>query len=141
MATSESIVRSESREISILVAAEDVTVTYARYAAGEHVAAPHVHDKHTDAFYVLEGELTFEIGREPEIVTVASRGFIAVPPGVAHSFRNDGDRPARWLTIHAPDGGFAAFMRAIRDGHAVMWDIADVPPDGGLPANEVIVNP
>jgi len=47
----------------------------------------------------------------------------------------------RWLTIHAPDGGFAAFMRAIRDGHAVMWDIADVPPDGGLPANEVIVNP
>jgi mannose-6-phosphate isomerase-like protein (cupin superfamily) len=141
MATSEQIVRNESREISIVVAGEDVTVTHARYAAGEHVAAPHVHDKHTDAFYVLEGELTFEIGREPAIVTVASGGFIAVPPGVAHSFRNDGDRPARWLTIHAPDGGFAAFMRATRDGHAVAWDIGDVPPDGGLPADEVIVNP
>jgi len=25
-------------------------------------------------------------------------------------------RPARWLTIHAHDGGFAAFMRGARDG-------------------------
>ena len=56
----------EEREISILVAREDVTVTHARYAAGEQVAGPHVHHGHTDAFYVLEGELTFEIGRERE---------------------------------------------------------------------------
>ena len=51
-----------------------------------------------------------------------------MPPGVAHSFRNDGDRPARWLTIHAHDGGFAAFMRGIRDGVEVEWDISAVPP-------------
>jgi hypothetical protein len=31
---------------------------------------------------------------------------------------------ARWITIHAPDGGFAAFMRGIRDGIHVEWDIA-----------------
>ena len=51
-------------EDSILVAREDVTITHASYAAGEQVAGPHVHHEHTDAFYVLEGELTFEIGRE-----------------------------------------------------------------------------
>jgi mannose-6-phosphate isomerase-like protein (cupin superfamily) len=60
---------------------------------------------------------------------------------VAHSFRTGGDRPARWLTIHAGDGGFAAFMRGIRDGVEVESDIAGVPAAGGLPANEAVVSP
>ena len=70
---------------------------------------------------------------------MSSGGFVAVPPGVAHSFRNHSDRPARWLTIHAPDGGFAAFMRGVRDGVEVEWDISAVPADGGLPESEAIV--
>ena len=135
----EAILRREKREITILVASEEVTITEAQYAPGEQVAAPHVHHEHTDAFYVLEGELTFEIGREAKTITVSSGGFVAAPPEVAHSLRNDSDRPARWLTIHARDGGFAAFMRGIRDGVEVEWDIAAVPPDGGLPASDAIV--
>ena len=64
IAGGEPILRREKREISILVARKEVTITHARYAAGEQVAGPHVHHEHTDAFYVLEGELTFcEIGR------------------------------------------------------------------------------
>jgi quercetin dioxygenase-like cupin family protein len=137
----EAIVRGETREISILVAREEVTISHARYSAGEQVAGPHVHHEHTDAFYVLEGELTFEIGREAEMITVSSGGFVAAPPQVAHSFRNDGDRPARWLTIHAHDGGFAAFMRGARDGVEVEWDISTQPSRGGLPASEAIVSP
>jgi mannose-6-phosphate isomerase-like protein (cupin superfamily) len=137
----EAILRRENREISILVAREDVTITHARYAAGEQVAGPHVHHEHSDAFYVLEGELTFVIGREAETVTVSSGGFVAVPPGVAHSLRNDSDRPASWLTIHTPDGGFGAFMRGVRNGVEVEWDISAVPADGGLPASKAIVSP
>jgi quercetin dioxygenase-like cupin family protein len=132
----ETILHQKDREISILVARDEVTVTHARYAAGERVAGPHVHHGHTDAFYVLEGELTFEIGREQVTTTVPAGGFVAAPPGVAHSLRNAGDRPARWLTIHARDGGFAAFMRGIRDDVEVHWDISAVPADGGLPASE-----
>ena len=135
----EKILRRENREISILVATEAVTIIRARYSAGEQVAGPHVHREHTDAFYVLEGELTFEIGCESKTITVSSGGFVAVPPEVAHSLRNDSDRPARWLTIHARDGGFAAFMRGIRDGVEVEWDISAVPADGCLSASEVIV--
>ena len=135
----EAILRREKRAISILVAREEVTITHARYAAGEQVAGAHVHHEHTDAFYVLEGELTFEIGREAKTITVSSGGFVAAPPEVAHSLRNDSDRPARWLTIHAPDGGFVAFMRGIRDGIEVEWDIAAVPGDGVLPASGAIV--
>jgi hypothetical protein len=51
------------------------------------VAGLHVHDRHTDAFYVLEGEVIFEIGAELETVTIGAGGFVAVPPGVAHSVR------------------------------------------------------
>jgi quercetin dioxygenase-like cupin family protein len=123
------------------VARTEVTITHARYAAGEQVAGPHVHHEHTDAFYVLEGELTFEIGHEAKTITLSSGGFVAVPPEVAHCFHTTGDRPARWLTIHAPDGGFAAFMRGVRDGVQVDWDIASVPGDGGRPAAEAIVSP
>lgn len=135
----EAIIRREKREIDILVASEGVTFTHARCPAGEQIAGPQGHHEHTDAFYVLEGELTFEIGREAKTNTVSSVGFVAAPPEAAHSLRNDSDRPARWLTIHACDGGFAAFMRGIRDGVDVEWDISAAPLDGGLPASEAIV--
>ena len=135
----EPILRSDSREISLLVADENLSLTYASRAAGERVTDPHVH-RHTEAFYVLEGELTFEVGAERETITIGAGGFVAAPPGVAHSYGTAGSHPARWLIIHASDGGFAAFMRGIRDGVKVEWDIAPVPIDGGLPADHAIVS-
>jgi quercetin dioxygenase-like cupin family protein len=137
----EPLLRTVEREGSILLAREQITITHARYAAGQQVAGPHIHHHHTDAFYVLEGSLTFEIGCEARTITVSQGGFIAAPPEVAHSFRTDGDRPARWLTIHAQDGGFATFMRGLRDGIEVEWDISKVPTTGGLAASEAIVSP
>ena len=129
---------TEQREVAVLVARDDLSMTRASCAAGEQMTKPHLHHEHTDAFYVLEGELTFEIGRR-ETTRVGAGGFVAVPPNIAHSFRNAGVEPARWLTIHAGDGGFAAFMRGIRDGVEVEWDISAVAADGGLPASEAIV--
>jgi mannose-6-phosphate isomerase-like protein (cupin superfamily) len=136
----ELLIDSPARQGSLVTARADLTITHARYAAGEHVASPHIHHQHTDAFYVLEGELIFEIGSEAETITVSAGGFVAAPPGLAHSFCVTDSGPARWLTIHAPDGGFAAFMRGLRDGIQVEWDIAPVPADGGLPAAVAIVS-
>ena len=130
----------DGRELQILVACEEITITHGWCSAGEQVAGPHVHHEHTDAFFVLEGELTFVVGRENRAVAVSSGGFVAAPPHLAHSFRNDSDSRARWLTIHAHDGGFAGFMRGLRDGVKVEWDISGVPADGGLPASEAIVS-
>jgi hypothetical protein len=53
---------------------------------------------------------------------------VAVAPHVPHAFRVDGEAPARWLTIHGPDGAFAAFTRGVRDGDAVDWDVHPVMP-------------
>jgi mannose-6-phosphate isomerase-like protein (cupin superfamily) len=136
----ELILRNESREISLLLANEDLSLTYGSCAAGERVAGPHIHNHHTDAFYLLEGELTFEIGPGPETVTIGAGNLVAAPPGVAHSLRNAGPQRARWLTIHAADGGFANFMRGIRDGAHIEWDIVPVPPNGGLPADDAIIS-
>lgn len=136
----ELILRDEKREISLLLANDDLSLTYGSCVAGERVAGPHIHNHHTDAFYVLEGELTFEIGPVPETVTIGAGSLVAAPPGVAHSLRNTGPQRASWLTIHAADGGFANFMRAIRDGVQTEWDIAPVPPNGGLPAANAIIS-
>jgi len=139
-ASGEELSHNPARQASFVIARDDLTITHARYAAGEHVAGRHIHHQHTDAFYILEGEVILEIGPEAETITVGAGGFVAAPPGLAHSFRVANSGPARWLTIHAPDRGFAAFMRGLRDGIQVEWDIAAVPADGGLPAGEAVMS-
>jgi mannose-6-phosphate isomerase-like protein (cupin superfamily) len=136
----EPILRNEKREISLVLANEELSLAYGSCAAGERVAGPHIHNHHTDAFFVLEGELTFEIGPGPETITIGAGNLVAAPPGVAHSLHNAGPQRARWLTIHAADGGFANFMRGIRDGTHIEWDIAPVPRNGGLPADDAIIS-
>ena len=63
----------------------------------------HVHDEEDDAFYIVEGEMTFLFGGRSEVAGPGT--FVLVPPGVEHAFRNDGSIPVRMLNIHAP-GGF-----------------------------------
>jgi quercetin dioxygenase-like cupin family protein len=71
------------------------------FAPGRELEA-HVHDGEDDAFYILEGELTFVLGHDD--VAAPPGTFVLVPPGVVHGFRNDGDSPVRILNIHAPAG-------------------------------------
>ncbi len=63
---------------------------------------PHVHPDEDDAFFILEGELTFLLAEGP--VAAPPGTFVLVPPGVEHGFRNDGSTPVRMLNIHAPAG-------------------------------------
>ena len=62
----------------------------------------HVHAVEDDAFYIVEGDMTFTFGDEQ--ISAPPGTFVLVPPGVAHGFRNDGDAPVRMLNIHAPAG-------------------------------------
>ncbi len=54
---------------------------------------PHVHDDHTDSFYVLEGELELTIG--DETVRAGPGMFFAAPPGVRHGFAIPGPEPGQ----------------------------------------------
>jgi quercetin dioxygenase-like cupin family protein len=71
------------------------------FAPGRELES-HVHDDEDDAFYILEGQLTFLLG--DECVTAGPGTFVLVPPGVEHGFRNDGEAAVRMLNIHAPAG-------------------------------------
>ena len=70
-------------------------------APGRELEA-HVHADEDDAFYIVEGEMTFLFG--DEAVAAPPGTFVLVPPGVSHAFRNDGAIPVRMLNIHAPAG-------------------------------------
>jgi mannose-6-phosphate isomerase-like protein (cupin superfamily) len=69
--------------------------------AGRELEA-HTHEGEDDAFYILEGELTFSFGDDEASAPPGT--FVLVPPGVEHGFRNDGVGPVRMLNIHAPAG-------------------------------------
>ena len=100
-------------------------------------AGPHFHKEHVDVFYVLEGEL--EVINGAETVRAGPGTSVVVPPGVVHGFRGPGD--ARYLNIHAPDGGFIEYIRRITgDGVRVDWDSYDVDEPQG-PADAIVAGP
>ena len=60
------------------------------------------HHAFDEAFYVLDGELTFLL--DDGDVSAPTGTFVLVPPGVKHTFRNALDRETRVLNIHTPAG-------------------------------------
>jgi len=75
-------------------------------------AALHLHKRHSDSFYVLEGELEFRVGEKT--IRATSGAYVLAPPGVPHAFRNASTEPARALNLHTP-GGFAAYWRELNE--------------------------
>ena len=82
--------------------------TGGRYAMFEAVVLPgggpppHLHRKEDETFYVLEGEITFQVGEEK---LVAGPGaFVNMPIGNPHAFKNETDEPAKMLISFAPAG-------------------------------------
>jgi quercetin dioxygenase-like cupin family protein len=87
--------------------------------AGGRQPPMHIHVDTEEAFYVLEGEVSFRLGPEQE------RGgpgtFVLVPGGVSHTFGNTAASPARLLVLHVPamDGYFEEL--------AELWSGPDAP--------------
>jgi len=52
------------RTLRILGELEELIVTWFRYEPGQKGPDAHIHEHHTDAFYVLEGELELSLGPE-----------------------------------------------------------------------------
>jgi hypothetical protein len=70
----------------------------------------HTHERHADAFYVLDGELEVAVS-EADTVLLGPRGFAVAPPGAVHAFGVP--ERARFLNIHAPGMSFAAYLREL----------------------------
>lgn len=82
--------------------------TNGKYATFEAIVGPgggpppHVHSREEESFYILDGEITFQI--ENEKVVAKSGMFASIPVGTLHSFKNEGASPARMLITVAPAG-------------------------------------
>jgi quercetin dioxygenase-like cupin family protein len=68
----------------------------------------HHHD-FDEAFYVLDGELTFQVG--DELATAGPGSLTFAPRGSHHTLANLADSPARYLLICTPGGFERMFMR------------------------------
>ena len=82
--------------------------TNGKYASWEAIVPPgggpppHVHSREEEGFYILEGEITLQIGDQR---LVAGPGMFAnMPVGTPHSFKNESSRPAKMLISVAPAG-------------------------------------
>ena len=85
------------------------------YSVAEHLApvgfSPpvHIHRNEDETFYVLEGDVSFFSG---DTVFRGGPGtYVRMPRSVPHTFRVEGDAPARLLIMTAP-AGFERFIRA-----------------------------
>src|ERR671935_2283954 len=139
----ETVFDEPARTLRILADGDELTLTWFRYEPGESGPEPHIHKRHTDAFYVLEGELEFGLGPDVQKVTGGAGTFAAAPAGVVHTFRNASDDTAVFLNVHAPSMGFGEMLRARREGReedAERFDQFDPPPDGGRPLADAVVS-
>jgi len=64
----------------IKVARHELLLSETSLTSGARGAAPHIHRKHADAFYVLEGEVEFHVG--DEVVSAAPDTYVLAPPHV-----------------------------------------------------------
>ena len=128
---------SEERRVEILCDCDTLVATWTRFGPGRDGASPHVHRAHSDLFYVLAGELTFLLGPEREERVLPAGTLALAPPLVVHGFRNGSDEELRYLNFHAPNGGFADYLRGV----ATDFDSEDPPADGGRPATDAIIVP
>ncbi len=82
--------------------------TDGRYALLEAIVPPgggpppHIHSREEEGFYILEGEITFQLGEE-RFVAVAGT-FTNMPVGSLHSFKNESSKPVKMLISVAPAG-------------------------------------
>lgn len=121
--------------------------TNGKYALWEAIVPPgggpppHVHSREEEGFYILEGEITFQIGNERAVLTAGM--FANMPVGTPHSFKNESLKPAKMLISVAPAGieqMFFEFGVPLADGataalpptHAEIEKLLSIAPRYGI---------
>jgi quercetin dioxygenase-like cupin family protein len=88
----------------------DSAVAIVESSMPARAAGPPLHSHDFDeAFYVLHGELTFQLG--DELTTAAAGELVFAPRGVPHTVANPNDTSAGYLLILTPAGFEREFAR------------------------------
>jgi len=87
----------------------------------------HTHD-FDEAFYMLEGELIFQI--EDALMTKGEGELSFAPRNVPHALANHGDAPARYVLVCTPAGFERHWARVAADAAGVeppQWALQPIP--------------
>lgn len=64
----------------------------------------HMHERMSEGFYILEGEIRYEVGEEPSVIVGQAGAAVWIPPGTPHAFTVTSET-CRALNFYTP-GGF-----------------------------------
>jgi mannose-6-phosphate isomerase-like protein (cupin superfamily) len=97
----ELVTDEEHRQVQVKADREELAVTESRYAEGERGPDAHFHREHSDCFSSCsrDGSCSNSTAERTE---ATAGDFVAVPPLVVHTFRNEGPGDARFLTSTLP---------------------------------------
>ena len=87
----------------------------------------HRHD-FDETFYVLEGQLTVQLGED--LVRIETGELTFAPRGIPHTFTNLADEPARYLIVFTPAGFERHFARMAAEREGVDppgWALGPIP--------------
>jgi len=84
---------------------------------------PHLHRNTAELFFVLDGIIEISLDGERALLEPGACAF--APPGVVHTFANEGETEARCLTIGGP-AGVEAFIRGAVHAHADVSALAEL---------------
>lgn len=90
----------------------------------------HIHHREDEAWYVLDGKMTFYVGEE--VLEATTGSFVFAPRGIPHTFTVDAE-PTRVLVFASP-AGFEQF--ALELGEPASGD--EQPPGLSVPPPEVL---
>jgi mannose-6-phosphate isomerase-like protein (cupin superfamily) len=89
-----------------------------------HWPGPFLHKHDFDeAFYVLEGELTFQV--KDAVITKRAGELAFAPRGVAHTLANHSDAPARYVLVCTP-AGFERYFARMNE-NPPEWALQEIP--------------
>jgi len=101
-------------ELAYKVSSADTNGAWAllEYVAPPKFAGPplHWHKITSECFYILEGTVTFR--KDEEVFKGESGAMVYIPTNVLHTFSNQEDNPARFLTFISP-GGFEEYFKEL----------------------------
>jgi quercetin dioxygenase-like cupin family protein len=97
----------------------------------ERKGPPLHHRDFDETFYILEGELTFQL--DDDVFTRRAGGLAFAPRGVAHTYAKLSSAPARALVVITP-AGFERYF----DGIAARISGTEPPPEAAKPIPEVV---
>jgi quercetin dioxygenase-like cupin family protein len=85
----------------------------------------HLHPTHAEAFYVLAGQLSLQVGEE--VVTGGPGTWACAPKDVPHTLGNFGTDEGRLLCMFAPGGFERRFERMLarQHGDAVLAELSE----------------